>query len=147
MKQLTENHFTALGTQQFFEHTGLMTLRVKDVIQGKNPIAHINSSITDALVEMTKGGYGAVTIVDDKNRPIGIFTDGDLRRLVEAEGANAIQKKLVDITMNTPQNIDANELLYNAQAIFNEKRIDSIVVTDGDVAIGMLDIQDLQKLK
>ena len=49
--------------------------------------------------------------------------------------------------MNTPQNIDANELLYNAQAIFNEKRIDSIVVTDGDVAIGMLDIQDLQKLK
>jgi TalC/MipB family fructose-6-phosphate aldolase len=147
MKQLTENHFTALGTQQFFEHTGLMTLRVKDVIQGKNPIAHINSSITDALVEMTKGGYGAVTIVDDNNRPIGIFTDGDLRRLVEAEGANAIQKKLVDITMNTPQNIDANELLYNAQAIFNEKRIDSIVVTDGDVAIGMLDIQDLQKLK
>lgn len=147
MKQLTENHFTALGTQQFFEHTGLMTLRVKDVIQGKNPIAHINSSITDALVEMTKGGYGAVTIVDDNNRPIGIFTDGDLRRLVEAEGANAIQKNLVDITMNTPQNIDANELLYNAQAIFNEKRIDSIVVTDGDVAIGMLDIQDLQKLK
>ena len=147
MKQLTENHFTALGTQQFFEHTGLMTLRVKDMMENKNPIAHINDSITDALVEMTKGGYGAVTIVDDANAPIGIFTDGDLRRLVEADGASAINKQLADLTINKPQSIDANELLYNAQAIFNEKKIDCIIVTDGGKAVGMLDIQDLQKLK
>ena len=147
MKQLTENHFTALGTQQFFEHTGLMTLRVKDLMEGKNPVAHINDSITDALVEMTKGGYGAVTIVDDNNMPIGIFTDGDLRRMIEAEGPSAINKKLVDLPLSKPQSIDANELLYNAQAIFNEKKIDSIVVTDGGKSIGMIDIQDLQKLK
>lgn len=147
MKQLTENHFTALGTQQFFEHTGLMTLRVKDLMEGKNPVAHINNSITDALVEMTKGGYGAVTIVDDNNMPIGIFTDGDLRRMIEAEGPSAINKKLVDLPLSKPQSIDANELLYNAQAIFNEKKIDSIVVTDGGKTIGMIDIQDLQKLK
>src|SRR6185436_7198834 len=36
MKQLTENHFTALGTQQFFEHTRLITLRVKDILNGSN---------------------------------------------------------------------------------------------------------------
>lgn len=147
MKQLTENHFTALGTQQFFEHTGLMTLRVKDLMGSNNPTAHQNSTITEALVEMTKGGYGAVTIVDDSNYAIGIFTDGDLRRMVEADGAQAINKKLADLPLHKPQSIDANELLYNAQALFAEKQIDSIVVTDDGKVIGMLDIQDLQKLK
>ncbi len=147
MKLLTENHFTALGTQQFFEHTGLMTLRVKDMMENKNPIAHINDNIMEALVEMTKGGYGAVTIVDDNNAPIGIFTDGDLRRMVEHEGASAINKKISDLELSKPQSIDAGELLYNAQGIFNEKKIDCIVVTDGGKAVGMLDIQDMQKLK
>lgn len=147
MKQLTENHFTALGTEQFFEHTGLMTLRVKDLMENRNPIVHSNDTITSALVEMTKGGFGAVTVVDDNQMPIGIFTDGDLRRLVEAEGAGAIAKKVGDLPMHTPASIDSGELLYNAQAIFNEKKIDCIVVTDGGKAVGMLDIQDLQKLK
>jgi len=147
MKQLTENHFTALGTEQFYEHTGLMTLRVKDLMEGHNPKVHVDDNITNALVEMTKGGFGAVTIVDNEDRPIGIFTDGDLRRLIESEGPTAINKRIGELEINAPQSIEMTELLYNAQAIFTEKKIDCIVVTDGGKAAGMIDIQDMNKLK
>jgi len=147
MKQLTENHFTALGTEQFYEHTGLMTLRVKDLMEGHNPMVHVDDNITNALVEMTKGGFGAVTIVDNESRPIGIFTDGDLRRLIEAEGSGALNKRIGELQISAPQSIESTELLYNAQAIFNEKKIDCIIVTSGGKAAGMLDIQDMLKLK
>ena len=53
MKKLTENHFTQIGTDEFFEHTRLMTESVKDVIGGNNPVV-IDKSIADALVVMTK---------------------------------------------------------------------------------------------
>ncbi len=147
MKQLTENHFTALGTEQFYEHTGLMTLRVKDLMQGHNPMVTLNNNINDALIEMTKGGFGAVTIVDDNQKPIGIFTDGDLRRLIEAEGATAVNKKVSELNISTPQSIDAGELLYSAQDIFNAQQVDCIIVTSSGKATGMLDVQDMLKLK
>ena len=147
MKQLTENHFTALGTEQFYEHTGLMTLRVKDLMEGHNPKVEVSDNITTALVEMTKGGFGAVTIVDNEERPIGIFTDGDLRRLIEAEGPSAINKRIGELSINVPQSIETTELLYNAQAIFNEKKVDCIIVTESGKAVGMIDIQDMNKLK
>ncbi len=124
-----------------------MTLRVKDLMAGHNPVVHVDDTVTNALVEMTKGGFGAVTIVDNEERPIGIFTDGDLRRLMEAIGSEALTKRIGELAINVPQSIEMTELLYNAQAIFNEKKIDCIVVTDGGKTVGMLDIQDMLKLK
>lgn len=147
MKQLTENHFTKMGTEQFFEDTALMTNRVSDLMSGHNPVVNTNQNVTDALVEMTKGGFGAVTIVDDAHQPIGIFTDGDLRRLIEKDGSAAINKKVSQLPLNAPQTVEAGELLYVAQGVFNEKKIDCIIVTEGGKAVGMLDIQDMLKLK
>lgn len=73
MKQLTENNFTAIGTQQFEEHTKLMTVKVKDAIRDKNPVVKTKHTISDCLVRMTEGGFGAVTIINDKEEPIGFF--------------------------------------------------------------------------
>tara|TARA_B100000780_G_C21118295_1_gene452704 strand:- start:869 stop:1888 length:1020 start_codon:yes stop_codon:yes gene_type:complete len=146
MKQLTENHFTEIGTRQFFEHTRLMTVRVKDIINDKNPTVTATSTVTDCLVKMTSGGFGAVTVVNDNQEAIGFFTDGDLRRLIETDGSDAINKKMSDLNLNTPLSIDGNELLFEAQRVFTEKKVDELVVTSGGKVIGMLDIQDLVKL-
>lgn len=146
MKQLTENHFTEIGTRQFFEHTRLMTVRVKDIINDKNPTVTASSTVTDCLVKMTSGGFGAVTVVNDNQEAIGFFTDGDLRRLIETDGSDAINKKMSDLNLNTPLSIDGNELLFEAQRVFTEKKVDELVVTSGGKVIGMLDIQDLVKL-
>lgn len=145
MKKLTMNHFTKIGTDQFYEHTAMMTVHVKDLIADKNPVITKDRNIADCLVTMTAGGFGAVTIVDENQSPIGIFTDGDLRRLIESEGEAAISKTLDQLNLKRPATIGGHELLYTAQAMFKDKEVDSLVVTEDDKVIGMLDIQDLMK--
>ncbi len=143
LNQLTTNHFTDLGTQQFFQDTKLMTIKVGEVLGKEQTTINVNKTITDALVIMTKSKLGAVTIVDDSNALKGVFTDGDLRRLLEAEGDHIMDKKLANLGLHYPITVDANALLYDASQIFREKKIDNIVVVDNGRPVGMLDIQDL----
>lgn len=146
LRQLTENHFTSLGTREFFEHTRMMTLRVADLIGETNPTATIDESIHDCLVKMTLGGFGAVSIVDHEGVPVGIFTDGDLRRLIEHQGGEAVNHKIGALPLKVPRSVEDSSLLYEASAIFKESKVDTLVVTRDGKAIGMLDIQDLLKL-
>ena len=143
LKQLSENHFTELGTKEFFEHTRLMTKTVRDVISDMNPIVKVNESIHDCLVKMTLGGNGTVTIVNNKQEPIGIFTDGDLRRMIEKEGGNSVNKKAGDLVLKIPHSVEASALLYVASAKFKETQVDTLVVTENGKAIGLIDIQDM----
>lgn len=146
MKQLTQNHFTDIGTRQFEEHTRLMTLRVGEVISDNNPIVTGDATITDCLVKMTAGGFGAVTVVNDSQEAIGIFTDGDLRRLIEKDGADAVNKQVSDLELSTPLSVEAGALLIEANNLFTQKKVDELVVTDAGKAVGMIDIQDIIKL-
>lgn len=143
LKQLAENHFTELGTREFFEHTRLMTKTVREVISDVNPIVDVHTSIHDCLIRMTLGGNGAVTIVNDKQEPVGIFTDGDLRRMIEKEGGDSVNKMAGDLILKVPQSVEASALLYVAAAKFKETQVDTLVVTENGKAVGMIDVQDL----
>jgi len=145
IKQLTQNHFTTIGTDQFTQDTFIMTAKVKDVVGTKNPSVGMDATVTDCLVKMTAGGNGAVSVVDESGAPAGIFTDGDLRRLMENEGAEAVNKKMSDLGLNAPKTIDAEELLYKAQKVFAETKVDSLVVVSQGKVVGLLDVQDLIK--
>ncbi len=143
MKNLTENNFTTLGTNQFFEHTKLMTVKVRDILSNKNPIVTVGDSVMDAIVKMTESGFGCVSVVEDDKSLKGAFTDGDLRRLIEKEGNGILQKSMGDLSYGSPITIEADSLLNEAQEIFHNKSVDNIIVLhDGEVA-GILDIQDL----
>ncbi len=146
IKVLTENPLTTVGTQQFFEHTRLLTLCVKDVISDFNPTIHMSKTIYDALVVMTRGGFGAVTIVDDKEEIRGIFTDGDLRRMLEKEDETSLHKKLSELELNVPIHISGDSLLYEASQLLKGRQVDTICVVQGKKQIGMLDIQDIIKV-
>ncbi|MCB9189953.1 MAG: CBS domain-containing protein [Flavobacteriales bacterium] len=143
MQQLTENNFTKIGTKQFEEHTRLMTMTVAQAMSDKNPVVTTNMTISDCLIKMTAGGFGAVTIISSNNEPLGIFTDGDLRRLVEAEGADAISKKVGELELNRPVTIESSSLLFAAQELFANKKVDELVVVEDNKVIGMLDVQDM----
>lgn len=143
MKQLPQNHFTDIGTQQFFEHTRLMTVTVAEAIRSYPAVIKENKTILDALVEMTRSKLGAVSIIDAGGQLKGVFTDGDLRRLIESEGEGSLQKKLYELAKKTPITIESNALLYDASLLFKKYKIDTIVVTNGGKPVGMLDIQDL----
>ena len=139
------NHFTTIGTDQFTQDTHIMTAKVKDVVGAKNPSVGLDASVTDCLVKMTAGGYGAVSVIDANGAAAGIFTDGDLRRLVEFKGADAVNSKMSDLGLSTPKTIDAEELLYKAQAIFQDTKVDSLVVVSQGKVVGLLDVQDMIK--
>ena len=146
LKQLTENHFTELGTKEFFEHTRLMTKTVREIISKVNPVVTSDESIHDCLVKMTVGGNGIVTIINKKQEPLGVFTDGDLRRMIEKEGGDAINKSVGDLKLIKPQSVDASDLLYVASAKFKDTHVDTLVVTENGKAIGLIDIQDLLEI-
>lgn len=142
MKALTDNHFTALGTAQFVQHTNLLTRTVRDAMRDAHPTALAGATVLDALVPMTASGLGACTVVDEKGAPLGIFTDGDLRRLVE-KGLDPKEVRLESYVNPQMKTVDAQALLIDAEALFNAHQVDTLVVVEAGKAVGLIDIQDL----
>jgi TalC/MipB family fructose-6-phosphate aldolase len=147
LKRVCDNSLTAVGTEQFFEHTRLMTMRVKEVVRESNPICKLTDTVNAALVAMTESRLGAVSLVDDNGRLAGIFTDGDIRRKLQEQGREILDRKMSDIVFSsTPVTVNSDALLYEAVNIFKERQIDNIIVLDNNMPAGILDIQDLVKL-
>ena len=147
MQQLTSNHFTQVGIQQFVEHTNLMKLKVKEVIQTAKPMVRIDALIQEALVQMTLHGFGAVAVMDAKDKVVGIFTDGDLRRQLQKEKKNILNKTMESFSFKSPITISPEDLLYHAVEAFKKHEIDNLLVLDEQgLFYGILDIQDLIKM-
>jgi transaldolase len=144
LKSLTENNFTSVGTEQFIRDTRLMTIKVKDAIKNINPIVDGETNLTDAIVKMTEYGFGSITIVNKDGSVRGVFTDGDLRRLLPKEGRNILNHKMNDFQYNAPVSIEAEALLNDAAQVFKKTKVDTILVTSDGKPVGMLDIQDLE---
>ena len=110
MKQLTDNHFTEIGTQQFFADTRLISTRVKDVMSDHPAQISADHSIVDALVAMSQSKLGAVTVLNGDGSIHRIFTDGDLRRMVEQGGGEVLSTVLKDLPSNSPHSIESERL-------------------------------------
>ncbi len=144
LKALTENNFTSVGTEQFIRDTRLMTVKVKEAIKSVNPLVEEETNLTDAIVKMTEYGFGGITVLNKDGSVKGVFTDGDLRRLLPKEGRNILNHKMSDFSYNKPVSIDADALLNDAAQLFKQTNVDTILVTSNGKPVGMLDIQDLK---
>lgn len=122
---------------------------VHDVMrQGDDlPIATPNIPLTQALEIMSSKRMGMTCIIDEHHKPIGIFTDGDLRRLIQKEGD--IRHYLIkDVMSSHPKSIDANALAVEAASIMESARVSHILVTNSDgMLIGALHMHDLMAAK
>jgi TalC/MipB family fructose-6-phosphate aldolase len=147
MAHLCDNSLTAVGTAQFREHTQLMTMRVRELIRPRNPVCETSETLSSAMVKMTESRLGTVTLVDPGGKVAGVFTDGDLRRRLQAEGRHILDETLAQIGFTeSPVTIGQDALLDEAVKLFKEFEVDSIIVVDGDKPSGVLDIQDLVRL-
>lgn len=147
MRKLTQNALTTVGTNQFIEHTRLMTYRINEIVREQNPLSKKSDSVTSAMIKMTESRLGAVTIVDDNGAAVGMFTDGDLRRKLQEQGSEVVSSTLEDLGFSeNPVTISDDALLNDAVALFEETHIDSIIVLRKDKPVGILDIQDIVNL-
>ncbi len=145
LKALTDNNLTTMGTEQFIRDTRLMTVQVRDAMNGINPLVGATTNVKDAIIKMTEYGFGAITVVHTDGSLKGVFTDGDLRRLLQKDGEGILAKTIGDLEYKAPISIEAGSLLNDAAVIFKKSSVDTILVTDNGKPVGMLDIQDLNE--
>lgn len=109
------------------------------------PSARADASVRDALQRITGtvGRAGAVCVVDDEDRFVGIFTDGDLRRRL-LQGTDFLTRPISAVMTSNPKRIVAGSLATEAGRIMKENRIDELPVVDASgKLLGIIDVQDL----
>jgi transaldolase len=146
LKILSVNNLTTVGAEQFLEHTRLMTMKAREVMRQQNPVCKLSDSIPKAIERMTESRLGAVSIVDDGDRLVGIFTDGDIRRNLEKHGEKFVHMKMSDFSFKKPVTVTADALLYEVVNVFSGHEFDNIIVVENNVPTGMIDVQDLVKM-
>ncbi len=132
-----------MGTDQFRVHTRLVTKTVGEVISSVNPLVEEAADLQQAIVKMTECGFGCVTVIDGAGGVRGVFTDGDLRRLLEREGRDVLSHRMSDFDYKDPISIEAGARLTEASELFHRHKVDTLLVTEKGKPVGMLDIQDL----
>jgi arabinose-5-phosphate isomerase len=124
-----------------------LLLRVSDLMHSgdENPAIGPEASVREALLVMTASTRrGVVSIVDSDQRLLGIFTDGDLRVLLNKRGPNAINLPISEVMTREPTVAKPGQLAAEVARILQEKQYDNMPVVDDDGrAMGMLDIQDV----
>jgi arabinose-5-phosphate isomerase len=107
------------------------------------PKVAINSSLSEGLLEMTRKGLGLTAIIDSNNMPIGIFTDGDLRRAFE-QNVNVATSGIKEVMHKNPFTIHQSKLAIEAVEIMEQRKINALLVTnDAGALVGALNMHDL----
>jgi len=122
---------------------------VRDVMRSGDAVPKVkpDALLTDALLEISHKGMGMTAIVDDAGRPVGVFTDGDLRRLIE-KIQDFSKLAIRDVMHPNPRRVHPEQLAVDAVAVMEEFRINQMLVTDADgVLVGALHIHDLTRAK
>ena len=122
-----------------------LLLRVADVMRSDAQIPAVRPDVRlrDGLMEMTQKGLGMTAIVDEHERILGIFTDGDLRRALD-DGADVHTTKMSEVMHTECKTTTADVLAAEAVHVLDENKITSLLVVDEDKRlIGALNIHDL----
>ena len=122
-----------------------LLLRVEDVMRTDDAIPRVGPDVTlrDGLMEMTEKGLGMTAIVSDDGGILGIFTDGDLRRALDA-GVDIRTTPMRDIMHTNCKKIARDVLAAEAVHLMEENKITSLLVADQeDRLIGAMNIHDL----
>ncbi len=122
-----------------------LLIRIQDIMRQGTAIPSVSmkASLKDALIEMSRKGLGMTAIVDDQNKAVGVFTDGDLRRAFE-NGIDINHSNIHDVMHKNPQNISPERLAVEAVEIMEQRKITALLVVNqqGEL-IGAINMHDL----
>lgn len=122
--------------------------KVKDVIEirKQNPVVSLDTTVREALFEMTKSRMGSTSVVDQAGNLKGIITDGDIRRLLE-KSSDFIDRPVQEYMTKDPVTITADRLAAQALQIMESKEINDLPVVEEKKPVAMLNFQDLLRAK
>ena len=127
-----------------------LLLKVRQVMRPREEIALVapTQSIGDVLGEIARHRAGAAVVVDGAGRLAGIFTHGDFARHFQHDPAGLGERRVGEFMTRAPVSIGGDRLAVEILALLENKRIDDLVVVDDDGRpIGLVDTQDLTRLK
>ena len=126
-----------------------LLLKVGDIMRtgSRNAVARETLTVKEALLVMTHAKSGSLAIVDARGKLAGVFTDGDFRRHMAGDDHLLVQP-LKQVMTRQPICIRDDALAVEALKIFNERNIDDLIVVNAKrEPVGLVDSQDLPKLK
>jgi len=126
-----------------------MLMKVGDIMRtdDRNAIAREDLVVKEALLVMTRAKSGSLSVVNARGKLVGVFTDGDFRRHM-AQDQNLLGQPLKKVMTPKPICIRDSALAQEALKIFNERNIDDLIVVNRKhEPVGLVDSQDLPKLK
>ena len=122
---------------------------VEDVMRKGDQVPHVlaDASFTELMREMSQKGLGASAIVDEHHNILGVFTDGDLRRLIE-KGVDLRALHAKDVMYANPRTVLHDALAVEAAELMEQFRITSVLVVNESGALcGALNSNDLMRAK
>jgi arabinose-5-phosphate isomerase len=124
---------------------GKRLARVESLMHAGDAVPRVNAAtkIPDVIYEMSRKKLGVTAVVEGE-RLLGVISDGDLRRLLEQRGKDALDLTAQDCMTRTPKTIGPEEFAATALARMEEKKITSLVVVDGERRVlGIVHLHDL----
>ena len=121
-----------------------LLLRVKDIMHEGDqiPVVTADKTLQDALIEMTQKGLGMTTIMSDDAKLVGIFTDGDLRRIIDLK-VDFATTSVSDVMSADPKTVPQNMLAAEALTIMEKASITALIVEEEDHITGVLHLHDV----
>lgn len=122
---------------------------VRDVMRTGDavPTVNANATVYAALLEISRKGMAMTAIVDDQGCAIGVFTDGDLRRLIE-NVQDFSRMSISEVMHRNPHSVQPEQLAVEAVELMEQFRINQLLVTDSERRlVGALHIHDLTRAK
>ncbi len=125
------------------------SLKVRDLMldREKSPLCHPHDTLEDVLADFSSKRCGCLVVVDEKKKLRGIFTDGDLRRALQAKGEKVLKEKLSTLMTPAPKHILSEDLAWEAMKMMESDQKHPVMVLpvleeEGQV-VGLIKMHDL----
>jgi arabinose-5-phosphate isomerase len=126
-----------------------LLIHVRDLMRSGDAVPRVepDTRLTPMLREMSGKGLGFTAVADAAGHVLGIFTDGDLRRLIE-KGADLRDLRAADVMHAGPKLVSADALAVDAADVMEQHRITGVLIVDDDgLLVGALNSNDLMRAK
>ena len=121
---------------------GALLKTVRDLMHAgaEIPLAPLGARMSEALIEMSRKGFGCVGVVDGEGQLVGIITDGDLRRHISN---NLLESTVDDVMTRKPKTVRPDQLISETLELLNSMKVTALFAIEAGKPVGIVHIHDL----